>query len=238
MERNTLAAAVLGGLVGLGIAVAGFSAAGAMTTLRAAQRYVTVKGLAEREVPADVAIWPLTFKESGDDLVELQRRVDARRELVASFLHEAGFKPGEISFSMPRIQDRQAEPMGPPGSQRGPRFLEQATVTVTSGDVEAVKKAMDRSGQLVQRGVMLAQDWESRPQYLFRGLNAIKPEMIEQATVNAREVATRFAKDSGSKLGKIRSASQGLFTITDRDPNSPERKVVRVVTTIEYFLDD
>lgn len=238
MERNTLAAAVLGGLVGLGIAVAGFSAAGALTKLRAAQRYVTVKGLAEREVQADVAIWPLTFKESGDDLAELQRRVDARRELVASFLQEAGFKREEISFSVPRIQDRRSEPMGQPGTLHGPRYLEQATVTLTSGDVVAVKKAMDRSGQLVQRGVMLVQDWESRSQYLFRGLNAIKPEMIEQATVNAREVAARFAKDSGSKLGKIRSASQGLFTISDRDPNSPERKVVRVVTTIEYFLDD
>jgi hypothetical protein len=238
MERNTLAAAVLGGLVGLGIAVAGFSAAGAFARLRASQRFVTVKGLAEREVAADVAIWPLTFKEVGDDLGELQRRVDAKRELVAAFLAEAGFEREEITYAVPRIQDRQAELAGQPGSARSPRYLEQATVTVTSPKVAAVRQAMERSGQLVQRGVMLAHDWENRAQYLFRGLNAIKPGMIEQATVNAREVAARFATDSGSKLGKIRSASQGLFTISDRDPNSPERKEVRVVTTVEYFLDD
>jgi hypothetical protein len=238
MERNTLAAAVLGGLVGLGVAVAGLSAAGAVGKLRASQRSVTVKGLAEREVDADVAIWPLTFKEAGDDLGELQKRVDAKRELVAGFLVEAGFAREEIRHAVPRIQDRQTELPGQMGGARGPRFLEQATVTVTTAKVAAVKKAMERSGLLVQRGVMLAHDWESRAQYLFRGLNAIKPAMIEQATVSAREAAVKFAADSGSKLGKIRTASQGLFTISDRDPSSPERKEVRVVTTVEYFLED
>lgn len=238
MERNTLAAAVLGGLVGLGIAVAGLSSAGAFERLRASQRYVTVKGLAEREVDADVAIWPLTFKEAGEDLAELHRRVDAKRELVAAFLREAGFAPEEIRYAVPRIEDRQAELQSRADGVRGPRYLEQATVTVTTGKVSAVKKAMERSGQLVQRGVMLSHDWENRAQYLFRGLNAIKPEMIEQATVSAREAAAKFAKDSGSRLGRIRTASQGLFTVSDRDPSSPERKEVRVVTTVEYFLDD
>ena len=117
-DRSTLAAAVLGGLLALGIAGAGLAAAGAFAKLRAAQRFVTVKGLAEREVDADVAIWPLTFKEAGDDLGELQKRVDAKRELVAAFLLEAGFQREEIGYAVPRIQDRQAEPVGPP---RGPR---------------------------------------------------------------------------------------------------------------------
>ncbi len=238
MQKNTLAALILGALVGIGIASAGWSAAGALRDVREAQRSVTVKGLAEREVDADLAIWPVTFKEMGDDLVELQRRVDAKREVVAAFLVEAGFPREEISFAVPRIQDRQAEAMGQPGRPAGPRYLEQATVIVRSRNVAAVKKAMDRAGVLVGRGVMLAQDWENRPQFLFTGLNAIKPEMIEQATVSAREAAAKFAKDSGSRLGKIRNASQGLFAVSDRDPNSPERKVVRVVTTVEYFLGD
>jgi hypothetical protein len=164
--------------------------------------------------------------------------VDAKREVVAGFLVEAGFPREELSFAVPRIQDRQTENTGQPGHPHGPRYLEQATVIVRSRNVAAVKKAMDRSGQLVGRGVMLAQDWENRPQFLFTGLNAIKPEMIEQATVSAREAAAKFAKDSGSRVGKIRTASQGLFTVSDRDPNSPERKVVRVVTTVEYFLGD
>jgi len=238
MQRNTLAALLLGALVGMGIASAGWFTAGALRQVRESQRFVTVKGLAEREVDADLAIWPVTFKEAGDDLSELQRRADAKREVVAGFLVEAGFPREEISFAVPRIQDRQAENTGQAGRPSGPRFLEQATVIVRSRNVAAVKKAMDRSGQLVGRGVMLAQDWENRPQFLFTGLNAVKPEMIEQATVSAREAAAKFAKDSGSRVGKIRTASQGLFTVSDRDPNSPERKVVRVVTTVEYFLGD
>jgi uncharacterized protein len=238
MQRNTIAALLLGALVGTGIALAGWFTAGAVRQVRESQRFVTVKGLAEREVDADLAIWPVTFKDTGEDLAELQRRVDARREVVAAFLVEAGFPREELSFAVPRIQDRQTENVGQPGRPSGPRYLEQATVIVRSRNVAAVKKAMDRSGQLVARGVMLAQDWENRPQFLFTGLNAIKPEMIEQATVSAREAAAKFAKDSGSQVGKIRTASQGLFTVSDRDPNSPERKVVRVVTTVEYFLGD
>ena len=238
MQRNTLAALLLGALVGMGISSAGWFTAGALRQVRESQRFVTVKGLAEREVDADLAIWPVTFKDTGDDLSELQRRADAKREVVAGFLVEAGFPREELSFAVPRIQDRQTENMGQPGRPSGPRYLEQATVIVRSRNVAAVKRAMDRSGQLVGRGVMLAQDWENRPQFLFTGLNAVKPEMIEQATVSAREAAAKFAKDSGSRVGKIRTASQGLFTVSDRDPNSPERKVIRVVTTVEYFLGD
>ena len=238
MQRNTLAALLLGALVGTGIASAGWFTARGLREVRESQRFVTVKGLAEREVDADLAIWPVTFKDTGDDLAELQRRVDAKREVVAGFLVEAGFPREEVSFAVPRIQDRQTENTGQPGRPSGPRYLEQATVIVRSRNVAAVKMAMDRSGQLVGRGVMLAQDWENRPQFLFTGLNAIKPEMIEQATLSAREAAAKFAKDSGSRVGRIRTASQGLFTVSDRDPNSPERKVVRVVTTVEYFLGD
>ena len=238
MQRNTLAALLLGALVGMWISSAGWFTAGALRQVRESQRFVTVKGLAEREVDADLAIWPVTFKDTGDDLSDLQRRADAKREVVAGFLVEAGFPREELSFAVPRIQDRQTESLGQPGRPSGPRYLEQATVIVRSRNVAAVKRAMDRSGQLVGRGVMLAQDWENRPQFLFTGLNAIKPEMIEQATVSAREAAAKFAKDSGSRVGKIRTASQGLFTVSDRDPNSPERKVVRVVTTVEYFLGD
>jgi len=111
-------------------------------------------------------------------------------------------------------------------------------VTLRARDVPAVKKTMEKAGTLVTKGVVLVQDWENRTQFLFEGFNAIKPAMIEEATVSAREAAAKFAKDSGSRIGRIRTASQGLFTITDRDPNSAERKVVRVVTTVEYSLDD
>jgi len=239
MERNAIAAAgVLGLLVGGGLAVAGWEASGAVKELRASQRFVTVKGLAEREVDADLAIWPVSFKEAGDDLGELQKRIDDRRAAVAGFLEGAGFKREDVSFGAPRITDLAAERVDPGARGNRPRFLAQAAVTLRSREVPRVRKAMEQAGALVSRGVMLAQDWEARPQFLFTGLNAVKPGMIEEATVSAREAAAKFAKDSGSRVGKIRNASQGLFTISDRDPNSPERKVVRVVTTVEYFLDD
>jgi hypothetical protein len=239
MDRSSIAGpALLGLLVGGGIALAGIVASGAVKELRASQRFVTVKGLAEREVDADLAIWPVSFKEAADDLAVLQRRVDERRGTVAAFLEGAGFRREDVSFGAPRIQDLHAERMQAGVQANRLRYLAQAAVTVRSKDVPRVRKAMEQSGVLVGRGVMLAQDWEARPQFLFTGLNAIKPAMIEEATVAAREAAAKFAKDSGSKVGKIRNASQGLFTIGDRDPNSPERKVVRVVTTVEYFLDD
>ena len=106
-------------------------------------------------------------------------------------------------------------------------------------DVAAVKKAIEKSGDLVGQGIVLgAEQWNSRTEFLFTGLNRVKPEMIEAATMSAREAAEKFAKDSGSTVGKIRTATQGLFTITNRDENSPDLKLVRVVTTVEYYLVD
>ena len=119
MQKNTLAALLLGALVGMGIASAGWFTAGAVRQVRESQRFVTVKGLAEREVDADLAIWPVTFKEASEDLSELQRRVDAKREVVAGFLVEAGFPREELSFAVPRIQDRQAETWGSRGAPPG-----------------------------------------------------------------------------------------------------------------------
>lgn len=236
MDRSSVpAAALLGALVGLGIAVAGALVGEALMESRT-QRHVTVKGLAEREVDADLAIWPIAFKEAAQELDALQRRIDERRAIIASFLESAGFPRTAISFGAPRITDLHADPV--PGNRQPFRYVAIATVTVQSRDVALVKKSMEQAGTLVSRGVVLAQDWENRPQFLFTGLNAVKPAMIEEATVAAREAAAKFGQDSGSRIGKIRTASQGLFTVSDRDPSSPERKVVRVVTTVQYFLED
>ena len=236
MERSS-AAAVLGVCVGLGLAAAGWLLGSSLEASRA-QRSVNVKGLAEREVDADLVIWPVAFTETADDLVALQRQVDARRALVLAFLEQAGFARGDIALAVPRIDDLRAErrPDGRPVSSL--RYRSQAVVTVRTKDLSLLKKAQERSSELVGQGVALVQDWENRPQYLFTGLNAVKPAMIEEATVAAREAGAKFAKDSGSRLGRIRTASQGLFTVTDRDQSSPDRKVVRVVTTVEYALED
>jgi hypothetical protein len=119
------------------------------------------------------------------------------------------------------------------------RYAATSTITVYSTKVDQVRNAMTQLVELGKQGLAIAgADYEARTQFLFTRLNDIKPDMIEAATRNAREVATRFAQDSDSQLGKIRRASQGQFSIDDRDSNTPHIKKVRVVSTVEYYLSD
>lgn len=228
--------AVLGISIGLGIIIAGLSMSIAFYNTRATERYVTVKGLAERNVDADLAIWPITFKETGNDLAALYSTVQLKRQIIRQFLLESGFEEPEISLSAPSIRDAQAEPIY--GEQVMPRYryTAQQTMSIRTGKVELVKQTMEKSGELVGKGVVLVSGGYT--DFLFTGLNEIKPDMIAEATKNARKAAEQFARDSGSKVGKIRKARQGLFSINVRDRNSPEHKVVRVVTTVEYFIED
>jgi uncharacterized protein len=234
-NRDVTSAAILGICIAIGLSVIGIGGSIALHRAKTADRFVTVRGLAEREVDADLAIWPLTFKVADNDLASLQGQIDRQRRLIVSFLEESGFEPESISFASPRISDTQADQYGQP---RGPyRYIAQSTVTVRTSNVALVRQTMESTGNLVGVGVVLVADnWDSPTEFLFTALNDIKPEMIEEATKNARAAAEKFAVDSGSQVGGIRRATQGLFSIEDRDRNSPERKVVRVVTTVEYFL--
>ena len=240
MERSPIGGyAVLGLAVGLGICIAGLSVSNAVYKLRASQRYVTVKGLAEREVDADLVVWPLTFEVSSNDLNDLQKQVDGKRLTVRQFLAGAGFEEAEISQAAPRIRDTQSETQYGQVVPPKYRYIAQATLTLRTNKVAVVKAAIEKAGELIGKGIVLVgENYGRSTEFLFTGLNEVKPPMIEEATKNARKAAEQFAKDSGSKVGKIRSASQGLFTITDRDMNSPDRKNVRVVTTVEYYLSD
>jgi hypothetical protein len=230
---------VLGITVGLGMVIMGATVSSAVYKLRAGQRYVTVKGLAEREVDTDLVIWPLTFEVSTNDLAELQKGVDTKRQIIGQFLAAGGFAEAEISQSAPRIRDTQSEVTY--GQQTPPKFryVAQATVLLRTNKIALVKQTVDKSGELIGKGVLLVgENYGKTTEFLFTGLNEIKPAMIQEATKNARAAAEQFAKDSGSKVGKIKTATQGLFTITDRDMNSPDKKQVRVVTTVEYYLGD
>jgi uncharacterized protein len=225
--------------IGLGVCIAGLSMSHALFEARAAARSVSVKGLAEREVAADLVVWPLTFEVTGNDLVSLQSQVEAKRQTVREYLMTAGFDTTEISQSAPRIRDTQSETQYGSGTPPKYRYVAQATITLRTNKIPAVKTAIEKAGDLIGKGIVLVgENYGRTTEFLFTGLNDIKPAMIEEATKNARKAAEQFAKDSGSKVGKIRSASQGLFTITDRDMNSPDRKNVRVVTTVEYYLSD
>ncbi len=232
--RNLLAALILGASIAYGLGAIGRSLADAVRQTHAAQRTVTVKGLSEREVAADLAIWPLTFVDTGDDLSALQHTIDAHQAVVKAFLKTRGFEDGEISESAPAITDLFAQ------QYNGARthYSAQTTVTLRTARVKLVDAAVRRAGELVERGVVLSGGYGGGAQYFFTALNTVKPPMIIEATQNARKAAEQFANDSHSHVGSIRNAQQGLFSIEDRDQYTPELKKVRVVTTIDYFLAD
>ena len=240
MENRTVwSSFILGITISLGIIIASYFISDALVKLRAANRYVTVKGLAEQEVDADLAIWPISFEDADNDLSLLYQRSGEKRETINKFLLTGGLTEKDISFLPPQVIDFHAHKYSYDKEKRPFRYRVEATILVRTKNVPLIKKLMEKSTELINEGIVIIQaDYQRSTEFLFTGLNAIKPAMIEEATKNARQAAEKFAKDSGSTVGKIRNARQGLFTVTNRDKNSPDRKNVRVVTTVEYFLVD
>lgn len=216
------------GMVWLGIAVLL-----AVSNYKSYERTVNVKGLCEQEVKADKAIYPIAFRESGDNLENIYASIQEKNTRIIRFLKEYGFTEEEISVGLPQVSDRDVEGY----NQRAMRYVVTSVVTLYTTNVDKVIEMSPQLSNLHQQGITLAVDnWSYRPTYLFEGLNGIKPQMIESATANAREAAQKFADDSGSKLGKIKDATQGQFSISDRDENTPYIKRVRVVTNVTYYL--
>ena len=236
-KRSTAPAWIMGALLALGLMGAAWLGGQALLEFRQLERSVTVKGLAEREVPADRAIWPIRFAGVGNDLPALYEQMADHSARVAAFLAEQGFEAGEVSPSAPSVTDRQAQDWGDPNARQF-RYSASAVVTVYTDKVERVREAQRSLMALGRQGIALSTEgYQAQTEYLFTDLNALKPSMVEEATRNAREVAEKFARDSDSRLGKIRTASQGQFSISDRDNNTPFIKKVRVVSTIQYYLD-
>lgn len=226
-------------LLALGMVAGAWVLGQSLLQFKQADRSVEVKGLAEREVPADTAIWPVSFSEADNDLPRLYQTLQEKNAKIAAFLQSSGFAPEEISVSAPSITDRQAQDYGNAQLAERLRYSGKSTLTVYTRQVDRVREAMARLGELGKQGIALsAEHYENRTQFLFTGLNTLKPGMIEEATKNARVSAEKFAKDSDSRLGKIRRANQGQFSIEDRDASTPHIKKVRVVSSIEYSLID
>lgn len=201
-------------------------------------RSVNVKGLAEMEVPANKVTWPLVYKSLGNNLNQLYDEIKRSNATITQFLKEKGLSEKEISINAPEIIDLQAERYG---NDRASvyRYNVTTVITVTSDKVDLVRGLISGQGELLKRGIAITSgDYRYNVSYEYTSLNEIKPSMIEETTKNAREAAEKFAKDSGSELGKIRHAYQGQFSINDRDPNTPYIKKIRVVTTIDYSLED
>ena len=208
-------------------------------------RTVTVKGLAERDVVADTAVWNIKINGVGGDLAKLQSQIDNNITEIHTFLIDAGFAPDEIQNLRIQVRDKYAgySDAELKNQQNDGRYVIDTGVMVRSKQVMLVDATSRRMGELVRRGITITEDY-SGPVYIFNGLNDIKISMIEQATKNATAAGQQFAKDADAKLGKIKSANQGVFSIESRDPidrwSSDERqainKEVRVVATITFYL--
>jgi hypothetical protein len=202
---------------------------------------VTVKGLAEQLVTADLAVWPLRITATGDSLAEVQAKIDADLEAITAFLAERGIAPDAVQPQRVEVTDILAQPYRPEGAGAN-RFSVAQSIIVRPTEVELVAELSRQTGELVKRGIVLIDT--GGPTYLFTRLNEIKPEMLAEATRNARAGAEQFAADADSEIGGIRHASQGVFQILPRDPapgimeEGQIEKQVRVVSTVEYLLDD
>ena len=221
-------------LIAIGLIILGLLVRSGLSVFADKERVVVVKGLAEMQVPADKVTWPIAFKDAGDDLTALYERSGATTQTILEFLKTNGVEDAEISINPPEVVDNAAERYT---NDAKFRYNLSAVLIVTSPRVDAIRALIGRQGELVRKGIVVSgDDFRYRPAYEYTQLNSIKPEMIEAATRNAREAAQKFAKDSASELGKIKTASQGQFSIDDRDANTPYIKNVRVVSTVSYFL--
>lgn len=224
-------------ILAIGLALTGYFVKAGIDTLATRDRVVTVKGLAEMEVPADKVTWPLMYKSIGNDLPALYSQLEATNQKIQAFLTSKGIDAGEISINAPEIVDLQAERYS--NNDKPYRYNITTVITVTSGKVDLVRGLIASQGELLKQGIAISGgDYRYNVSYDYTSLNSIKPKMIEEATKNARAAAEKFAKDSDSKMGKIKKAYQGQFSIDDRDANTPYIKKIRVVTTIDYSLED
>ena len=222
----------------LGMMIFGIIVRNAILKSKEFERSVTVKGLSEREYPADIVLWPIQFTEASNKLETLYNSIDKSKNIIKKFLIDSGIKESEITLSSPAITDKSAQSYG--GSKvAGFRYTSTQTVTVYSKNVNMVRSLMNKLSEMGKKGIVFSGDqYQNKTEYIFSSLNSVKPDMIQEATTKAREVAQKFAEDSNSELGKIRKAYQGQFSIYSRDRNNPHIKKIRVVSTVEYYLSD
>ena len=230
-------------IVALGIAAGGFFPGYYYYKAQTTNRTVTVKGLAELDVRADLAVWKIKFKTTGNDLLALQQKMTGDLQTINRYLIERGFNPEEVIAGRMNTNDLMANQYRDAQAEQSRYILDQ-TITVRSNNVDLVEATMRDIGSLVAQGIIFDyQDYSSPVAYIFTGLNQIKPQMLEQATQNAYVSAVEFAKSSQSKVGKIKTANQGVFSILPREQidgvmeSTQIDKTVRVVSTVVYYLE-
>lgn len=245
-NSNIACAAIIGICIAVGLVSSSFFIFKGITKFRSTGRFVTVKGLAEREVKADSAVWKIKFKVSGNDFAKSNDELLRTQAQVEQFLFKGGLTKEEVGAPAVRLIDLYAREFGtekiPPN-----RYILESKIMVSSTNVDLVEKISAKASELVKAGVLLDEaEFEPNPKYYFSGLNKIRPEMLAEATKSARILAEQFAKDSASHVGSIRQANQGVFSISSKDSQENTAnnelttiiKKVRVVSTIDYFLTD
>lgn len=231
-------------ILAVGIASAGLLAGSGFVRAKQSERYVTVKGVAEREAKATLAIWPLRIVAANNDLAQANTQLQRSVDRIKRFLARHGVDSTQLTLQEFAVRDGEADQYG---NRSGPRYVITQTIMVRSTNPDVVAAASQRVAELVSEGVVLSsgeQYGAGGPTFVFTGLNELKPAMIAQATARAREAAQQFAQDAGSELGGIRQANQGYFEILPRDQAqgineaSQVNKTIRVVATVEYLLKD
>jgi hypothetical protein len=229
---------IIGLSIVFGLFLLGYTLGTSLLSYKSLERTVVVKGLAEKEVQADVVIWPISYIRASNDLAELYEDLEKDTKSVASFLQKSGFTQDEISISAPVVTDKLAQNYGN-ASQIKFRYSANQTLTLYTNNLHKAREVMTQISALGKAGITFkANTYQNKIEYIYTKLNDIKPSMIHEATKNARATANTFAKDSQSSLGKIKTARQGQFSIRPRDTNTPYIKKVRIVSTVEYYLVD
>ena len=222
-------------ILGIGIALSGLFIGQGFVTARNNLKSVEVKGLAEKIVKANEAVWNINLKVVNNDMGELYREISRVQDSSKKFLTAQGFQENEISMNPISVMDNQSVSYNQ--NKDIPRYSADLGLNVSSNKVDEIAKGLQKTGELVQQGIVVT---SSNANYRFTNLNSIKPKMLEEATKSARVAAERFASDAKTNLAGIRHASQGLFTISDANSNFDSGtaiyKKVRIVTTIEYQL--
>ncbi len=228
---------ILGVFIFFGLSALGYFTVESVKVFKQYDRTVVVKGLSQKDYKADIVLWPIKFVTTNNDLITLNNSLDSYTKEVLLFLEKNGIEKEEISIQAPSIIDKLANEYS--NKEVKYRFYGTRTLNIYSKNVEKVRNLILKITELNKKGIIFQNnDYDTKVEYLFTKLNEIKPIMIEESTKNARAVAMKFAKDSNSKLGKIKNARQGQFSIYNRDKNTLHIKTVRVVSTVEYYLDD
>lgn len=243
-----LSAAILGALVAIGLALGGYFIEQGFLSARGRDRYVTVRGLVERSVKADVAVWNISYTATSDDVVKANTEIVRDAKLVTAFAHQHGFTDAEIEIVPAKVTD--TEQFGATQNRSNGRYLVKGGIQIRSANVDRVAQTGQLTGDLISQGIVLNLEPDNgiaNPAYYFTNLDSIRPAMLADATKSARAVAQQFANDSNSKLGPIRRANQGVFEILPRDASGSQGgfdearsidKKVRLVSTIDYYLEE